>query len=132
VIALDTNVVVRLITMDDERQGERAVRLLAGAPGLLLPTVMLEVAWVLESTYSIDPSDVAEALGRLLGLPNVTAWDQEAANAVVEAYAAGMDFADAMHLAMARSSPADGLATFDKSFVKLARRLSGSDFVHEV
>ena len=71
-IAVDTNVLVRLIVADDAVQGKRAAKLFAQSAGVFVAkTVVLETAWVLQSAYGFSRHDVAGALRRLAGLPNV-------------------------------------------------------------
>jgi predicted nucleic-acid-binding protein len=73
VIALDTNVVVRLLVDDEPAQTKRVRDLMAAHTALVLPTVLLETEWVLRSAYHREPHLIAELLRNLLGLPNVVA-----------------------------------------------------------
>ena len=80
-------------------------------------TVLLELVWVLQSR-EITPAQVALGLNMLMDLPN---FKPERAGAVREAlrgYAAGMDFADALHLAL--SAGEQRFMTFDKGFARQA------------
>ncbi len=70
-IALDTNVVVRLLVNDDPSQTRRARTLLATRTVLVTPTVLLETEWVLRGAYGISRSALARSLRGLLGLPAV-------------------------------------------------------------
>ena len=70
-IGLDTNVVVRYLTLDDPVQTPAAVRLMdslsAEEPGFISLVVMAELSWVLEASYSFDKAAmlrVFEALFR--------------------------------------------------------------------
>ena len=68
--ALDTNVLVRLITDDDADMRESAVRLIedayANAEVLLVPAVVvLELVWVLSARYGFSRTDILNALDRL-------------------------------------------------------------------
>lgn len=113
--ALDTNILVRVLTEDDPAQVEAARDLLGSDDSFHVPiTVLLETGWVLEALYELDPTVVANGLRQFLGLPNV---EIDRPNQVAQAlhwYEEGMDFADAIHLAW--SEDADRLATFDQSF----------------
>jgi len=51
VLAVDTNVVVRLLVNDDERQAAVARRLFESDEIWIGVTVLLEAAWVLESVH---------------------------------------------------------------------------------
>jgi len=69
--AVDTSVLVRLLTKDDPKQTEAARSLFAAGPIWIAKTVLLETRWVLRSTYRFDDITVRDALTSLLGLPNV-------------------------------------------------------------
>jgi len=122
VIAIDTNVVVRLLTNDDPAQAARAADLLARERVLVPKTVLLETEWVLRYSYELPPSVVLAAFRKLLGLPQVAAEDATAIARALELYEGGMDFADALHLASARDATA--FATFDTRLATRAGRES--------
>lgn len=126
-IALDTNVLVRYLLADDERQHRAAVALLAEAAECWLPvTVVLELEWVLR-TRRIGREDLERRLRELLALANVRAQHAEAVNVALAWYRDGMDFADALHLAL--SQQAASFATFDEKLVKRAKALKVSPVV---
>jgi len=55
-IALDTNVLVRFLVEDDEKQSQKATRLIRnaqkrGEPLFISDIVMCEVVWVLSTSY---------------------------------------------------------------------------------
>lgn len=83
---------------------------------------MLESEWVLRSVYDFSPDEIAQTLQGLVRLPNVRCENPPAALSAIEALSAGMDFADAMHLAAGRQAD-EGFASFDLRFVKRVRRL---------
>ena len=119
-IALDTNVLVRCLTLDDASQVPAARALLAHEDGVFLAkTVLLELEWVLRAAYKLPRTTILAALGKLLGLPNLSAESPAQVSQALDGYSRGLDFADALHLA---ASPADeGMFTFDGRFAKVAR-----------
>ena len=121
-IAIDTNVVVRLLTNDDPAQAARAADLLACERVLVPKTVLLETEWVLRYSYELPQPVVLAAFRKLLGLPQVAAEDATAIARALELYEGGMDFADALHLASARDATA--FATFDTRLATRAGRES--------
>ncbi len=123
-IALDTNVLVRVMTLDDPAQARQAADRMSDESLWLPKTVLLETAWVLRASYGFDRSQIGEALERLLGLPQLQVEDAEAVDTALEYYASGLDFADALHLASMRS--ATTLVTFDRRFARAAARLEGA------
>jgi predicted nucleic-acid-binding protein len=123
VIAIDTNVLVRLVTEDDEHQARRARALIDVQDRVLVPrTVLLELGWVLASTrYGFTRDRIAESLRTLLTIPNFELEDEAAVRRAVDWYSQGMDFADALHLASLGGEVQ--FATFDRSLVSTAERL---------
>ncbi len=120
-IALDTSLLASLLLGDDKRQHARVVQSLAGKQDFTAPvTVMLELVWVLE-VNNLATSDIVRGLNLLLGLPNFKPQQAEALRHAMSAYAQGLDFADALHLALSHGSLE--LATFDKAFARKAARL---------
>ena len=74
--AVDTNVLVRLLTGDEARQATAARSLFAKEKIWIAKTVLLETDWVLRSLYGFEENEVREAFVRLLGLDNVYAEDE--------------------------------------------------------
>jgi predicted nucleic-acid-binding protein len=125
VIALDTNVVVRLLVDDDPDQTRRARKLIETHTALVLPTVLLETEWVLRGAYGIGRSAIAGSIRKLVGLRNVELGNAAAVAQALEWFQAGLDFADALHLALA--GEAQGFATFDARLAKRARRITARE-----
>lgn len=126
-IAVDTNVVVRLLVGDDREQAHRARSLFEQNPIWVGATVLLETEWVLRSAYDFSAMAIHGAFEKLLGLPQVTVGER---NVVVPAliwYGHGMDFSDALHLSAA--AHADGFATFDRALQRSAEKLAGAPAV---
>lgn len=117
-IAVDTNVLVRLLTGDDPGQTKRAADLFRRENILIPKTVLLETEWVLRYSYQLSPPAILAAFQKLLGLPQVTLEDGPAIAEALTRYEAGMDFADALHLASGRA--AEAFATFDARLKKRA------------
>lgn len=123
-IALDTNVIVRVITRDDPAQAERAAELMRKSSLRLSKTVLLETEWVLRFSYEYDAPAINRALTTLVGLENLIVEDAAAVDLAISWHAKGMDFADALHLASA--TPATRIATFDQRMAKTAVGLGAS------
>jgi predicted nucleic-acid-binding protein len=120
-LAVDTNVVVRLLLNDDARQGEAARRLFESDEIWIGVTVLLETAWVLESVYDLSAGETVKTLRRLLGLPNVRAEDPGAVAAALDAAGRGLELADALHLVR---TPQDAVfVTFDRALAKRGERI---------
>jgi len=122
--AVDTNVLVRLLTGDDLKQAA-ARALFAAGPIWIAKTVLLETGWVLRSLYGFEESAVCDAFTRLLGLKNVHAEDEPSVAAALALAVQGIELADAMHLSS--RPPGAVFVSFDQSFVRRARRVGAAD-----
>jgi predicted nucleic-acid-binding protein len=122
-IALDTNVLVRLITRDDPAEAEAAAEVMRSGTLWLPKTVILELVWVLAYSYELDRASIVLALSKLMGLRDLQVEDATAVALAVGCYERGMDFADALHLAS--SDEAAELVTFDRKLASKARALGG-------
>jgi len=116
--AIDTNVLVRVLTRDDAAQAAVAVAEIRDGPIYLTATVLLETEWVLRHAYQFDREQVGRALLATVSLDGATIDDEAAVRVALRRHAAGMDFADALHLA--RVEKADEFITFDMHFARVA------------
>jgi predicted nucleic-acid-binding protein len=124
-LAVDTNVLVRLLIADDPVQLSTARSLFEQETIWIGNTVLLETDWVLSSSYRVGPEARRGAFERLLSLPNV---EFEARYALVDALALtmqGVSFADALHLSSRRSGTR--FLSFDRTFCKRAQRAAVTD-----
>jgi predicted nucleic-acid-binding protein len=83
---------------------------------------LLETEWVLRGAYGIDRAAIARSLRALLGLPVVVLLHAQAIAQALAWFEAGLDFADALHLAL--SEEAETFVSFDARLVKRARRIT--------
>ena len=118
--AADTNILVRLVTRDDPAQCERAIRFFDEGDVYLPKTVLLELEWVLRYSYALDNAAIIGAISAVLDMKRVASEDEIAVREALALMADGVDFADALHLTS--SSACKDLATFDRAFVKQAKR----------
>ena len=121
-IAVDTNVVVRLLTQDDAVQFQNSLKLFQEQDVFICDTVILEAEWVLRFAYKFPPDQFCQALTKLFGLTNVYLPNANLIAQVLEWHQAGLDFADAFHLA--QSQHCSELYTFDKKFLREAQELT--------
>lgn len=111
-IALDTNVIVRVVTGDDPEQQKTAVRVMQEPRLWLTKTVLLETEWVLRFSYGLDAGRIHQTFIKLLGLPNLEIEDRAVVLRALADLAAGLDFADALHLRS--GTRVERFATFDR------------------
>lgn len=119
-LAIDTNIVVRLLVADDPVQAEAARSLIGREDVLVSSTVLLEAEWVLRSAYDLDRSAVLQTLSAFCGLPHVVLAEPDRVAAAIAWALAGLDFADALHLAGAAGCEA--FVTFDRRLFQAAAR----------
>src|SRR5216684_2686094 len=124
-IAVDTNVLVRLLTGDDPKQEAAARSLFAAEPIWIAKTVLLETGWALRSLYGLDEGAIRAAFTKLLGLKNVHAEDEQSVAAALALTVHGIEFADAMH--WSSRPPATAFVSFDQSFIRRARRAGATE-----
>lgn len=129
-MAVDTNIVVRLLMRDDESQWERAVALFKQHEILIVPSVLLETEWVLRGLYRLERSWIREGFEKLLGSERVLIDAAAAVRDALDDYTAGLDFADALHVRHAQVCGARSFATFDARLRRRAgRRVTSLDMV---
>lgn len=115
-IALDTNVIVRGAAGDEPEQVRAAAQVMSEGLLWLPKTVLLEAEWVLRFSYRFDREKIVVIFQNLLGLENVVCEDRDAVGSAISWFSAGMDFADALHLASSRRT--DEFVTFDRKFAQ--------------
>ncbi len=116
-IAVDTNVMVRLAIRDDEEQYQKVIELLKTHQFYISKMVQLEMEWVLRSRYKRSSTEIADYLTLLLQKNQMMCENEQALMNAICCYRLGADFADALHLANTDNLP---FYTFDKRFCKQA------------
>lgn len=120
-ISVDTNLLARFLLKDDPAQFRRAVAVLQADEDVFIPiTVLLELAWVLKARETTREEILASLRG-ILALPHVQQQHAEAVRVALGWVDAGMDVADALHLAL--SGKATKFLTFDAALARRAARL---------
>jgi predicted nucleic-acid-binding protein len=124
--ALDTNVLVRYIVQDDPAQLASAKRLISrfvaeGATLFVPVTVVLELEWVLRSSFEFGKDDVLTTLSSLFSAAELTFESERALEVALQLFRKGSaDFADCIHVALATQAGEQPLWTFDKSAAKVS------------
>lgn len=126
-IAVDTNLLVRILTNDDPAQARRAVKLLKSDDIFIPKTVFLETEWVLRHAYGIGRSNIINGFKKILGLSDVSVEDPDSIYHAISWYENKLDFVDALHLASSRRCTS--FATFDSSFIKKAQQISTMEMI---
>ncbi len=118
--AVDTNVLVRLLTRDDPKQAAVADAFVQ--PGAWVSVLALaEATWVLVAVYDRDAAHVALAIEMLLNHQCLTLQDPEVVAAALETYRRrpALGFSDCLLVELARKAGHLPLGTFDRDLGKL-------------
>ena len=118
--AVDTNVLVRLVTRDDARQVAAAEDFVA--QGAWVPHLALaEASWVLASVYNRGPEAVATAIEMLLNHQHLTVQDADVVTAAVGQLRRrpAVGFSDCLMVEVARKAGHGPLGTFDRDLSKV-------------
>lgn len=122
---VDTNLIVRYLVQDDEKHAKAAEKLFEACDRgdvviVVLPPVLAECVFVLESFYGHSRGDIASALGRLISSPGI----EIAAPAIhldaLDRYRkTKVHFVDCL-IAAAAAAEDTPVASFDQDFRKFA------------
>jgi predicted nucleic-acid-binding protein len=124
-ITVDTNILVRAVVRDDEKQAEAAAKLLKEAEVIAVSLPCLcEFVWVLRRVYGFAQQDISSALDALLDAGNVTV-NRPAVDAGMAIFNAGGDFADGLIAFEGSWLGGETFVSFDKKAVSLIAQQGG-------
>ena len=118
--AVDTNVLVRLVTRDDRKQVAAAESFVS--KGAWVSTlVLMESTWVFAAVYELNHAEIATAVEMLLHHRDLTLQDSDCVAAALEQYRnrPTLRFSDCLILETARKAGHLPLGTFDRNLSKL-------------
>lgn len=118
--AVDTNVLVRLVTRDDRKQVAAAESFVS--KGAWVSTlVLMKAIWVLDAVYQLAPSEIATVIDMLLHHRDLTLQDSDIVGAALDQYRnhSALGFSDCLILETARKAGHLPLGTFDREVAKL-------------
>ncbi len=126
--ALDTNVLVRYLSQDDDAQFRKVLQMLnrKRATFFVCDLVLAETDWVLRSLYEWSCAEVADAFARLTTISNLTFENEARLKSSLKALRAGADLADELILRTSRDHGAKGFATFDKGIIRRHKPFAAS------
>ena len=123
--ALDTNILVRIATRDDEAQLRKVEKLMRGNfsathPAWVSIVVLAELAWVLTRCYGYQRPDVGAFLHQLLHTAAICVEDQAVAGKAIDLFLnSTADFSDCLILARNESRSISPIHTLDRKAAKL-------------
>jgi predicted nucleic-acid-binding protein len=118
--AVDTNVLVRIVIRDDERQADAAEAFIARG-AWVSHIALAELSWVLESVYDQRPQSIATAIDMLLHHEHLTMQDADAVTAALNQFRLRpkVGFSDCLMVEVARKAGHGPLGTFDRLLGKV-------------
>ncbi|MBI2186816.1 MAG: type II toxin-antitoxin system VapC family toxin [Acidobacteria bacterium] len=119
--AVDTNVLVRILTRDDPRQAERADRFVENGAWISI-LALAEAVWVLREVYDRGPAEIAATVQMLLDHTTLTLQEPEVVEAALGIFKKrpALGFSDCLLLEIARRAGNLPLGTFDRTLGKVA------------
>lgn len=119
--AVDTNVVVRLVALDNAPQVAAAEAFIQKGAWVSV-LVLAETAWVLTSVYGLDSNQLAIAIEMLLHHRDLTIQDADTIALALGHLRANpkLGFSDCLNLELARKAGNLPLGTFDRNLAKTA------------
>ncbi len=124
-IGLDTNVLVRYIMQDDPKQSPKASALIESLnddkPGFITLVSIVELYWVLTSSYGLTGQQVKQALEVLLRTKQIIVERADQVLRALRVFDGGKaDFADCLIERTALSAGCEQMMTFDIGAAKHA------------
>ncbi len=118
--AVDTNLLVRLLTRDDAALLARAETFIKSG-AWVSHVVLVKTIWVLDSVYDRTAVQLANAVERLLDHKQLAIQDADVVSAALVQFRArpAIGFSDCLVLEIARKAGHVPLGTFDKMLAKL-------------
>ncbi len=119
-IGLDTNVLVRYLTRDDESRFRAVMKLLSrkGATFFVPDQVLVELDWVLSRVYGWTREEIVDSFARLLTVHNLEFVDEGRLRSALRAIRQGADLSDELIVADCHEHGCREMATFDADLAK--------------
>jgi predicted nucleic-acid-binding protein len=119
-LAVDRNILVRLLARDDADQ-VRAAEAFISKGAWVSHLVLAETLWVLDSVYDLSRAQIATAVQMLLNHRELSLQDADVVTAALDHYRrrSAVQFSDCLVLEIARKAGHLPVATFDRNFAKL-------------
>lgn len=119
-LAIDTNVLVRLLVRDDPAQAEIADAFVSHG-AWVSHLVLAESVWVLDAAYSRTPGEIARAIEVLLSHETLVLQDADTVGAALDTFRMQpvLGFSDCLVLEIARKAGHVPLGTFDRKLSKV-------------
>jgi predicted nucleic-acid-binding protein len=119
-LAVDTNVLVRLLARDDADEVHAAEAFIAKG-AWVSHLVLAETLWVLDSVYELPRAQMATAIEMMLNHRELSIQDADVVTAALDHYRrrSTVDFSDCLVLEIARKAGHLPVGTVDRNFARL-------------
>lgn len=122
-VAIDTSVLIRFLTKDDEQLAAKATKAIHAfdvGEALLDRVILAEIGYVLRSVYGFDKKDVVDVYKTLLADNRFTTVDRDLVESTVDIFDAQkpLSFEDSWLLSLKRSKKVSRVLTFDQDLLK--------------
>ena len=122
---LDTNLLIRYFTRDDEEKAQKVLKLLKRVERgeervITSPLVLFEIVFTLQSFYKVPREKIKELLSPILELRGLKLSDKEIYHSALDIYAKkNLSFADAFNAAIALKKGIKEIYSYDEDFDKI-------------
>jgi predicted nucleic-acid-binding protein len=115
-LAVDTNILIRLLTRDDAQQAALADHFISQGAWVSILAVA-ETAWVLRTGYKKNAAEIASAVEMLVNHKDLVLQDSDAVEAALALFRSrpALGFSDCLILHIARKAGHLPLGTFDRA-----------------
>jgi predicted nucleic-acid-binding protein len=115
-LAVDTNILIRLLTRDDAQQAALADHFIRQGAWVSILAVA-ETAWVLRTGYKKNAAEIASAVEMLVNHKDLVLQDSDAVEAALALFRSrpALGFSDCLILHIARKAGHLPLGTFDRA-----------------
>ncbi len=121
-IGLDTNVLIRYLTQDDDEQTPRATEFVEALDeqdqAFVALVVLVEVHWVLRAAFGVSADEAASIVERLLAASWLVVQEADLVRRAVGRVQTGVDFADAVIAELGTAAGCTTTVTFDRRAVR--------------
>ena len=119
-LAVDTNVLVRLVARDNADQ-VRAAEEFVSRGAWVSHLVLAETLWVLDAVFDLSREQLAVSVEMLLNHKDLTLQDADVVSAALAHYRkrTAVEFSDCLVVEIARKAGHLPVATFDRDFARL-------------
>lgn len=122
---LDTNIILRYLTLDNPSKAQKCETLFqraaSGKEVLFTSTLVIaEVVWVLEKAYKLSKTEISGLIQKILNTPHIECDEKDILMAAAGLYQLkNIDFIDAYNAVLMRAQKIEAIYSYDTDFDKI-------------